>query len=92
MSSYNARPSLVRVARTNTTDPARVPEHMRTTGCSYGMMIIHGFKLELLFCYLFTFFKINILLLDHPSSSGAVLGVTLTLRLLFITSQGEGLS
>lgn len=39
----------------------------------------------------FFFFLINILLLGHPFSSGAVLGATLTLG-FFITSQGQGLS
>lgn len=49
MSSHNTHLSLVQVAGTSTTDPAGQSEHMRKTGCSYRVMIIHGFKRELFF-------------------------------------------
>lgn len=50
---YSDRPSLVWVAETNTSDLVIVPEHMRKT--SYSYQVIHGFKLEFPFCYLFVF-------------------------------------
>lgn len=59
-----------------------------TPGRDRGLQLLLLFiKIELLSSF---YIKKSILLLGHPSSSGAVLGATLTLR-LSLTSQGEGL-
>ena len=74
---HSTRPSLVQVAKTNTLDQAVVPEHTRKAGCSYRRMT-HSFKLEFLFCCLFTFLKNKYLrssLLAEGIGSGIVTAV-----------------